>query len=188
MALVALLLFLGGCGVGYFLQWTSFTYGDQQTGELLKARGPWLLAGCLLVGVGWERCLRREFVAAWRLAGWPIPARWVAGMLGVLLSVPWIVSGFDVRSVEFVVCGLLGLVVLEWMGTTLAYRSGGIVWGGLIRGLVMFVWGYALADWYGVYFTAYSYVTTGLPDYWCIAGGYLVAGLLVEGGARWLSR
>lgn len=184
--LVVVLWFSGLSGVlaGYGLDMISFTYGDQYMVESLPRIVAWALPVLLVLAtLGWELALRKRMPEALGRFGFTSAAG-----IGVLLSVPWIVAGFEVRSVPFLVTSLVGLLSMECTCTILFCRGGGLILAGIVRGVVMLTIGFVLSDWHGVFFTAFTYVTTGTADYVLIGGGYLLAPFVALGGSAWIAK
>lgn len=179
-----LLCGVGGIVVGYGLQYTSFTYGDQAEMELLPNMLFWAIPVVFLLATfGWEVPLRGHLPVVLGSRGWGI-----GYLLGILLSLPWIVAQFETREVSFLLCSFVGIASLEAVCTVLVLRGAGLFATGVIRGVIMLVVGHVLSDWNGLFFTAYLYVTTGTVDYVVIGSGYLLALLLAVGGSSWIAK
>ena len=184
VGLLTLLCAMGGVLTAYGIDLLSFTYGDQDQVESLGRTLCWAVPLLILLAmVGWEWGLRQRLWHAFARRGlmWAI-------VLGVVASSSWIASGWEIRSVPFLLCSLVGVIALELSCTSLLVRTGDVMCGGVLRGTVMVMLGYVVSDWHGIFFTAYTYVTSGMTDYLLIGTGYMAALAVVAGGSTWMMK
>jgi|GEM_PF-3665325 len=184
------LVLLAACGVallvdqsflliGRLTGWATFTSTAQPPGHRLGsavATAAWALPACLVLAIwGSERALRGAVYTGWRRR-LPAPAALAVSILtGALLTLPLILPRGEVPDAAFVAGTLIAVLCRELSFALLFRGGGGLLVAGLYRGVLLFVEAFLVTDWFGLFFPAFNYVTSGPLFYGVRAACALVA-------------
>ena len=175
----ALALDLAPIGVGYALDWLTFTYGDQALAASRATTALWALPLLVLVSMRFSEGTLRDALYGRSRAEWGESAAWiVSAACGTLLVLPLVAPGGEALETPFVASVVAAAAAREVVAIAL-YRRSGIVASGLHRGLLAYVEGYAIGDWASPLFPSANYVTSTDAFYLLRAAGPLAAAALL---------
>jgi len=179
---VAIAVDLAPIGIGYRLDWLTFTYGDQQLAATRVTTALWALPLLVLVAIRfYERTLRGGLFRSVQ-ESWGTGTAWTLALLcGTALALPTIAPGFSFSEPTFVAAALVTAFARE-IGCTVLYRASGLVAAGVYRGTLAFIDFYLIADWLAPVFPSANYVTSVDSFYLLRAASPLVAALLLARG------
>jgi len=180
----AVLLDLAVIGLGYALDWATFTYGEQTLEAWKKLAVPLALPFTVAVAtLGTEWALHARL---WEVAARERGAAWATTLavgLGVGLALPGIAPGFVAADGAYLLSALVVAALNE--ATALAlFRSGGLFVAGAYRGTLLAISGFGLADWSSFWFPLANYVSSVPAFYALRAVGPLAALLFVAWATR----
>lgn len=184
LILAAVGLDLAAIGVGYLMDWATFTYGDQTLAAWKRLAVPLALPFTVAVAtLGSEWALHARLWSVGRRQGRPVEAvAWALGC-GVVLALPAIAPGFRRLDDGFLVAAL-AVALLREATSLLLFRSGGLFVAGAYRGTLVAIEAFGLSDWHGFYFPLANYVSSEPAFQILRVAGPLAAMLFIATSAK----
>ena len=175
----ALALDLAPIGIGYALDWLTFTYGDQALAAGRVTTALWALPLLVLVAIRFSEGTLRDALHGHARPLFGEGAAWLLSAIpGALLVLPLVAPGGALLETPYVAAVGLGAVARELSAIAL-YRRSGIIASGIHRGVLAYFEGYALGDWASPLFPSANYVSSTDAFYALRAAGPLAAAALL---------
>lgn len=145
--------------IGAALGWLTFTFGDQQLAQAPLRTMAWALPACLLSGIfAWEFVLRRRVCASWSAASSGRTAFVATVVVGLSLQLPWFIDPSSLAPPRFLISSLIAALMIECCLSFVFLVTQSIWTSGIWRGLLLYLTGFVIEDWFGQAFPLSNFV------------------------------